>query len=187
MTSRNDISQSGNPGPRLSQCVRDHDPTAIVLAFCWTAFSLLNRGLRAEGVFGKVIVREERAKITAGNCLTLDPVQEDLIRRISEENPRNVFLWGGSGTGKTLVLAQALDIMLSRRQKQNLSCRIVVTTGDDRWNCPALMDEYRSKYCRHIIGDQVGRGNDRSRLDRGQKSYVAISLQEDPMRPRLSS
>ena len=95
---------------QLVKRVQELDPTIISLAFCHTRTSILNDILRSVGVYSKIILSQDRYNITNGNVFTLDEEQKQIIEKISKTKGRNVILWGSHGTGKTLLLAEALSI-----------------------------------------------------------------------------
>ena len=89
---------------KLIKSIKDHNPTILVLSFCWSKISDLNDVLRSAGIYTLLIMSEERAQITEGRYVILDDRQKEIVETVSENNTKNVFLWGGSGTGKTLLL-----------------------------------------------------------------------------------
>ena len=124
--------------------VKKFNPTVLVLAFCWSHNSELNDLLRAAGIYSTIILREELAQITESRHVRLDEGQENLIKRITEENPKNLFLWGTSGSGKTLMLAEALKMKLSHlRREGKQEIRVIVTTMQGR---DPLMKDLQEKY-----------------------------------------
>ena len=124
--------------------VKNFNPTVLVLAFCWSHKSELNDLLRAAGIYSTLILREELAQITESRHVRLDEGQENLIKRITEENPKNLFLWGTSGSGKTLMLAEALKMKLSHlRREGKQEIRVIVTTMQGR---DPLMKDLQEKY-----------------------------------------
>ena len=109
--------------------VKEFHPTMILLAFCWSHKSELNDLLRAAGVYSTLVLREDLAQITESRHVHLDEGQGELIKRIAEEEPKNVFLWGSSGTGKTLMLCEALKIKISQlRRRGKKEVRVFVAT-----------------------------------------------------------
>ncbi len=70
---------------------------------------MLNRIFRAAGIYAFLVLNDDRARITEGRCLAMDDGQREVIEIIARDNPKNVFLLGGSGTGKTLVLEQVIQ------------------------------------------------------------------------------
>ena len=85
---------------------------------------------------------EDRATITNGQYYYLDEIQKEIITTIAKdheqtENPKNLktknlFLWGSRGTGKTLVLTEALSMKVSYYRKKKVNLNVFVTTYD-RW------------------------------------------------------
>ena len=59
-----------------------------------------------------------------------------------------MFLTGSAGTGKTLILSEALKIKLSRLKHRGADVKIFVTTFDD--NNTELLDKYRTHYLVNI-------------------------------------
>ena len=91
---------------KLTKAVKEFDPTVILLAFTWSKKSELNDVLRAAGIYTGMVLREERAQITESRHVKLDEGQTEFIRAVAKEKPRNIFLWGSSGTGTTLLLIE---------------------------------------------------------------------------------
>ena len=56
-----------------------------------------------------------------------------------------LFVWGSAGTGKTLILMEALKIKLSKLLSQGRRVRILATGFDDR-KTTELLNNFRSKY-----------------------------------------
>ena len=105
---------------KFVEAARNFKPTVLVLAFCFSQGSELNDHLRAAGVYTTLILREEMAQITESRQVRLDEGQENLIRRIAEEEPKNLFLWGSSGCGKSLMLAEALKMKISQLKRRKV-------------------------------------------------------------------
>ena len=124
----NDQSKRELDEDKFVEAVKEFKPTVLVLAFCWSHKSELNDLLRAAGVYSTLVLREDLAQITESRHVHLDEGQEELIRRIAKEEPKNVFLWGSSGTGKTLMLCEALKIKISQlRRRGKKDVRVFVT------------------------------------------------------------
>ena len=145
-----DVGQINNGGIRdldegkFVEAVKNFKPTVLLLAFCFSHQSELNDLLRAAGIYSTLILREELAQITESRHVRLDVGQENLIKRIAEEKPKNVFFWGYSGTGKTLMLAEALRMKISQfKRDDKKDVRVIVTTmnGND-----PLMRDLSKKY-----------------------------------------
>ena len=99
---------------KLTRAVKEFDPTVILLAFCWSEKSELNDVLRSAGIYTGMVLREERAQIAESRHVELDEGQKEVIRTVAEKNPKNFFLWGSSGSGKTLLLIEALLMKISQ-------------------------------------------------------------------------
>ena len=56
-----------------------------------------------------------------------------------------LFVYGSAGTGKTLILCEALKIKLSQLLSQGRRVRILATTFDDQFTAE-LLDNFSSKY-----------------------------------------
>ena len=63
-----------------------------------------------------------------------------------------LFLWGSSGTGKTLLSLEALKIKLSHFKSQNKTVKVIVTTY---LNDPLLVKNIRQKYLVNISDVQI--------------------------------
>lgn len=57
-----------------------------------------------------------------------------------------LFVWGSAGTGKTLILMEALKIKLSKLLSQGRRVRILATGFYDNDNTTELLNNFRSKY-----------------------------------------
>ena len=87
--------------------VKEHNPTVITIAFCYTTVSVIHEILlRSSGIYTLMIMSKDCADITEDKCMSLDSTQKQIIETVVEFQPKNVFLWGSSGTGKTIVLAE---------------------------------------------------------------------------------
>merc|ERR1719367_1456455 len=129
---------------KFVEAVKKFKPTVLVLAFCWSHKSELNDLLRAAGIYSTIVLREELAQITESRQVHLDEDQRNLIQRIAEEKPKNVFLWGTSGSGKTLMLAEALKMKISQlRREGKQDVRVIVAAMFAR---DALMKDLQEKY-----------------------------------------
>ena len=63
-----------------------------------------------------------------------------------------LFLWGSSGTGKTLLSLETLKIKLSHFKSQNKTVKVIVTTF---WSEPLLLENIRQKYLVNISDVQI--------------------------------
>ena len=58
-----------------------------------------------------------------------------------------LFLWGSSGTGKTVLSLEALKIKLSHFKAENKTVKVIVTTF---WGDTPLLENIRQKYLANI-------------------------------------
>ena len=132
---------------KLVAAVKKYKPTVIGLAFCFTEKSEINDVLRAAGIYSILIMSRDRAEITEGKYIILDDRQKAIVNRVSNEKPQNVILWGSSGTGKTILLTQALGIKVSNLKRQSIPFKIIVSSfGTDNVKPRKLMKDMESKY-----------------------------------------
>ena len=139
----------------LVEAVKKHNPTIISLAFCYTNVSVLNDVLRAAGVYSLLILNKDRANITEDKCIELDNIQRKIIEAVADNQPQNIFLWGSSGTGKTIILSESMKIKISQYMKKGIKLNIFVTSYMATPESE-LMHVLEDKYCSHITsGHQV--------------------------------
>ncbi len=98
---------------------------------------MLNRIFRAAGMYAFLVLNDDRARITEGRCLTMDDAQRKVIEDVVRDNPKNVFLWGGSGTGKTLLLTQVIR-KSQRKDREKVSVPTTHMTNPNFLFCQAL-------------------------------------------------
>ena len=110
------------------EAVIKHKPTIISLAFCFTNVSELNNVLRAAGIYTLLILTKDRAEITEDRCVVLDKTQQDIIQTVAKKYPKNIFLWGSSGTGKTILLTEILKMKMGQYSKNGQKLNIFVTS-----------------------------------------------------------
>ena len=110
---------------KLVLAVKEFQPTVILLAFCWSHKSELNDLLRAAGIYSTLVLREDLAQITESRHVHLDESQKKLIEKVAQEKPGGVFLWGTSGSGKTLLLAEALKMKMSQLKREGKQVRVI--------------------------------------------------------------
>ena len=131
---------------KLVAVIKKYNPTIISLAFCYTEVSEINNILRAAGIYTVLIMSQDRAELTQGKYVVLDDKQKEIVEQMAKEQPQNLILWGSSGTGKTILLAQALGIKVSHFKRQNIEMKIIVSTFG---NHKRLMEDIRNKYLGH--------------------------------------
>ena len=136
---------------KLVETVKNHDPSTISLAFCYTNISILNDILRSKGIYSKLIISQDRFKITNVGVLTLDKEQTDIIEEISKHKYDNVILWGSHGTGKTLLLVEALGIKTSHYKIQNVRMKVLISSYINNSCDSALMKDLKNYYLAHFM------------------------------------
>ena len=96
-----------------------------------------------------MIMSQDRASITEGKYVVLDPVQKRIVENFAKEQPKNVFLWGSSGTGKTLLLSQLLSMKVSHYKNLGLRLKVIICS----WMAPPsglLMRKFKESYIVHM-------------------------------------
>ena len=134
--------------------VKKHNPTLISLSFCHTDKSELNDILRAAGIYAVLFITQDKSEITEGKYVFLDEIQRQVIDKVANEKPQNILLWGSHGTGKTLLLAQALAMKISYYKKQNLPIKIIVSSYSNDSTDDPLMQDLKTKYLAHIVHEE---------------------------------
>ena len=129
--------------------LKEFGPTVLLLAYCWSERSELQDILRSAGVYTAMIFQEELAEVTQSRNVKLDPCQTDLIEEMASRRWRNLFLWGTSGTGKTLMLAEGVKMKRSRCKQEGQEVRVFVTTYEDS---EELLRDLERKYLPGIAG-----------------------------------
>ena len=134
---------------KLVDAVKMHNPTVISLSFCYTEKSVLNDILRAAGIYTIMIMSQDRASITEGRHVILDPVQKQIVAQFANEQNKNVFLWGSPGTGKTLLLSQMLSMKVSHYKKMGLNLRVIICSyaGSSEG---LLLKKFKDNYFVHL-------------------------------------
>ena len=136
---------------KLVAAVKKYNPTIISLAFCYTDVSEINDVLRAAGIYTVLIMSQDRAELTEGKYVVLDDKQREIVERMANEQPQNLILWGSSGTGKTILLTQALGIKVSYFKRQNIETKIVISSfGNSVVKPKKLMEDLENKYLGHL-------------------------------------
>ena len=144
----------------------------LAIAFCYTNKSILNHFLRATGIYSHLMISSERANITRGNCLALDLEQKEVLEnvaiyhdyldyveahsesatRVAEYQERygyrkvskNLLLAGSSGTGKTILLAEAMTMRIAHYMRKGVPLRIIIAVWSEQAQelSKGLMDKY---------------------------------------------
>ena len=87
----------------IIEAIKKHNPTVISLAWCYTKVSQLYDTLILAGIYAFLLLDQDSRAITKGKVLQCDEGQKQFIEKLVKEKPQNLFLWGGPGTGKTLL------------------------------------------------------------------------------------
>ena len=94
-----------------------------------------------------MVIEHDLRQICKNPNAKLDEKQSQIIERMVNEKPQNVILWGSSGTGKTILLTQALGIKFSHFKKINSPMRIIVSSfGVGAFQPKKLMEDMENKY-----------------------------------------
>ena len=95
-----------------------------------------------------MVIEHDLREICKNPNAKLDKKQSEIIEKVVNEKPQNVILWGSSGTGKTILLTQALGIKFSHFKKQNIPMKIIVSSfGAGHYGQPKkLIEDMESKY-----------------------------------------
>ena len=131
------------------QAIKKHNPTVITLAFCYTNVSVISDILRLSGIYTFMILSKDRADITEDRCIGFDHTQKQIIEKVVDIPTKNVFLWGSSGTGKTIVLTEVLKLKISHYKNKNFKVNVFVTsymaTSESQ-----LMQDFKEKYLAYL-------------------------------------
>ena len=92
----------------------------LALAWCYSIKSDVSLALRQNGILAKMVIEHDLRQICKNPNTKLDKKQSEIIENVVNEKPQNVILWGSSGTGKTILLTQALGMKFSYFKKENI-------------------------------------------------------------------
>ena len=139
----------------LVKTVKTHGCTLLILAFCFTEMSELNDLFREYGIYSTMIMTQDRISITAGKYVNieLDQGQKEIIEYVAENQPKNIFLWGSSGTGKTLLLAQVLGMKISHYFRKSIKLKVFVSSYFSENEKNQLLMDLKEKYLSHLIDE----------------------------------
>ncbi len=114
------------PNPdELVRAITDYQLTVLMLAFCYSSQSILKYCLRSQGIYSLLIMQKERGKITEGRCIFLDDQQKAALDKMRAQKPKLTLIQGPFGTGKTILLMEALRIKMAQTQGE---IRVIVTS-----------------------------------------------------------
>ena len=132
---------------KLIEDIEKFDPKVLALAWCYSMKSDVSLALRQKGILARMVIENDMREICNDPNAKLDHKQAEIIEKLANEKPQNVLLWGSSGTGKTILLTQALGIKASYFKIQNKEMRIIVSSfGVDSIQPKKLMAELQHKY-----------------------------------------
>ena len=116
-----------------------------------------------------MVIEHDLRQICKNPNAKLDEKQSEIIEKVANEKPQNVILWGSSGTGKTILLTQALGMKFSYFKKENIPMRIIVSSFGAYYNAQPkiLMEDMENKYLpqlklekgQFIMGKDLCKGN----------------------------
>ena len=128
----------------------------LALAWCYSMKSDVSLVLRQKGILARMVIENDMREICNNPNAKLDYKQAEIIEKLANEKPRNVLLWGSSGTGKTIILTQALGIKASYFKRQNKEMRIIVSSFGVKLIQPKkLMAELQCKYLCHLKHEKI--------------------------------
>ena len=128
---------------KFVKAVRDYQPTVLILGFCWTNVSAMNSLLRGAGIYAALVIKQESGDISEGRYLVMDSAQEQVVRKMGDKTHSNLFLWGTSGCGKTIVSTQVVEMMLAQREREGREVgRVIVSSY---YTCDQLMSDLKEK------------------------------------------
>jgi len=145
---------------KLIQDIQKFQPDLISLSFCFSPNSDVSMMFRHHGIFSEMIVTHDIRCITGRPDAKLSRQQRQLISQIVSRSVKDcVFLTGSAGTGKTLMLSEALKIKLSmlKHRGTDIDIKIFVTTFGG-WETE-LLDKYRKQYLVNIENINLTRIN----------------------------
>ena len=131
--------------------VQMFDPKVLALAWCYSMKSDVSLALRQKGILARMVIEHDLKEICKKPNANLDDKQSEIIEKVVNEKPQNIILWGSSGTGKTILLTQALGIKASHLKRQNVKVKIIISCfGFLGVNPKKLMEDMESKYITHM-------------------------------------
>ena len=140
-------------------------PNLIVMAMCWSQFNIVSRTLRRSGLFSEIIARGELIKISGIKDARLSKEQLEVFREFARPKAKcfgrktfsDLFIWGASGSGKTLIgvlrVKQMIDEWKDNSNSDNI--RVYLSNSNFCWfkktdkNCSAdykLLAELENEY-----------------------------------------
>ena len=129
---------------------------------------------RSAGIYSVLIMSKDQANITEGKYVVLDPAQKMVIEKVAENQPKNVFLWGSSGTGKTFLITQILGMKISHYKKEGKKLNVIVSSYLSESNTSPLMIEFQNKYLEHLALEDDIHFTPFEKLCKGNNTYCIL-------------
>ena len=153
-------------------------PQFFIFATCYSFRSQINQILRSSGLISVLSIRQEKGELTEGKIFELDEGQKEILKIVADEQPKNIVLWGTSGTGKTILLTETLAMKVNHYRKEGVNMKIIVSSWWDYanptygspWalgllsslagNWPPessnnqLMKDFKEKYLCHLVSEE---------------------------------
>ena len=98
---------------KLLKKIQEFQPTILILGICWSRISELNDLFQAFGIYPELVLNQDLVTITKGRNCSMDENQKHLIYQVAKLQPKNVFIWGPPGSGKTLLASEVVKMKLS--------------------------------------------------------------------------
>ena len=127
---------------------------------------------RSAGIYSVLIMSKDQANITEGKYVVLDPTQKMVIEKVAENQPKNVFLWGSSGTGKTFLITQILGMKISHYKKEGKKLNVIVSSYLSGFDTSPLMNEFQNKYLEHLALEDNIHFTPFEKLCKGKMKYI---------------
>ena len=166
---------------KLVADIKKLNPKVLAIAWCYSLNGDMAMTLRQEGIFARMVMEHDLQLITGNPRATLDGDQNNLIESIVEfdkkPGPRNIFIWGYTGTGKTLFLTEALKIKLNKIRNKKIEGKkvnIIVTifrTLAYKDKDFSLQKDLKEKYLKNLVSENL-KSND-------NEKYITISNFKD--------
>ena len=136
---------------KFEDLIHGRKPQFFVFATCYSFRSQINQILRSSGLISVLSIRQEKGELTEGKIYELDEGQKEILKNVADKQPKNIILWGSSGTGKTILLTEALTMKINHYKKEGVTMKIIVSS----WGSASqLMKDLKDKYLSHLVSDE---------------------------------
>merc|ERR1719206_353243 len=156
---------------KLVADIKKLNPKVLAITWCFSLNGDMAMALRREGIFACMVMEHDLKLITGNPRAKLDEDQNSLIESIVEfekgSGPRNIFISGYSGTGKTLFITEALKIKLNKMRKmikEGKKANIIITTFRkpmseiDEDN--SLTKDLKEKYLKNLVNENFSKSGE---------------------------